>query len=341
MAKRDIIVMGASAGGVETLLKFIGTLPQNLDASVFIVLHLSPFSVSNLPAIMSRAGVLKATHPKDGEEIKPGHIYIAPPDHHLLLEKGHTVAVKKGPKENRFRPSIDALFRSAALIYGPRVIGVILSGLLDDGTSGMWNVRRCGGFTIVQDPADALYPSMPKNVLQYVDVDQMLPASEIGFVLSQLAGQKAPRRPKLTREYMKLLEMEVIIASHDNAFELGILDKGQLTTFACPECKGALVSIKEGEIIRFRCHTGHAYTASNLLAGITQQVEEKLWEAMQGLEATNMLLKQISDQYKASGDQKTAGEFKKKAEEMIKRSKMIHDSIFTQDLLSEDKRLEL
>jgi len=142
MAKRDIIVIGASAGGVETLLGFINSLPPDLNAAVFVVIHLSPFSKSNLPRILGRKVPLKAIHPKDGEEIKQGTIYIAAPDHHLLLDKGNKIMVRKGPKENRFRPSIDALFRSAALLYGPRVIGVTLSGLLDDSVSGMWNIKR-------------------------------------------------------------------------------------------------------------------------------------------------------------------------------------------------------
>src|SRR5215218_1177859 len=170
MAKRDIIVVGTSAGGVEALLSFVKSLPLDFESSIFIVLHLSPFSHSNLPHILSRASKLPTIQASDGDKIEKGTIYIAAPDHHLVLEKGGRIAVRKGPKENRFRPSIDALFRSAALVYGPRVVGVVLSGLLDDGCSGMWNIKRQGGIAIVQDPEEAIFPSMPQNVMQYTEV---------------------------------------------------------------------------------------------------------------------------------------------------------------------------
>jgi two-component system, chemotaxis family, protein-glutamate methylesterase/glutaminase len=338
MAKRDIIVVGTSAGGVEALLNFVKSLPPDFDGSIFIVLHLSPFSHTNLPHILSRACKLPAVQASDGEKVEKGKIYIAAPDHHLILEKGGRMAVRKGPKENRFRPSIDALFRSAALVYGPRVIGVVLSGLLDDGTSGMWNIKRHGGLAVVQDPGEAIFPSMPQNVMQYVQVDHVLPAAGIGGLLTMLATEKAPKRPESTREEMALLKMEVIIAARNNAFELGILNMGELTTFSCPDCKGALVSIGEGEMIRFRCHTGHAYTASTLLAGVTVQVEEKLEEAMQGLEATDMLLRQIATHYQKNGNPASARLFQQKAEEIAAKAKVIHASIFGQELMSEDLR---
>ena len=302
MAKRDIIVIGASAGGVEALLSFVKSLPPDFNASIFIVLHLAPFSNSNLPLILSRAGNVPAVRATNDEKIERGKIYIAPPNYHLILKKGNRMAVTKGPKENRFRPSVDALFRSAALVYGPRTIGVVMSGLLDDGTSGMWAIKQHGGGTVVQDPNEAIFPDMPQNVLQYVAVDHILPAGSIGGLLTKLISEKAPKRPDRTREEMKFLEMEVVIATRDNAFEIGILEMGNLTTFSCPECKGALVSIDEGQMLRFRCHTGHAYTTSTLLAGVTTQVEDRLWEAMQGMEATDMLLRQIAEHYRQNGN---------------------------------------
>lgn len=338
MAKRDIIVVGASAGGVSALTDFVKTLPHDLDAAVFVVLHTSPYSPSQLPQILNRAGLLIATHPKDGEEIKNGHIYVATPDHHLILEKGNKIAVKKGPKENRFRPAIDALFRSAALIYGPRVIGIILSGMLDDGASGMWNIKRCGGVAIVQDPQEAMYPSMPQNVMQYVEVDNISPVREMGALLSKLVLSPVSKKPNLSEEDMALLKIEVIIATHDNAFEMGILDMGTLTTFTCPECHGALVSIEEGQLVRYRCHTGHGYTTSTLLASVTKSTEEKLWEAMRAMEEANMLLSKVADQYKKIGNSAASKQFQQKAKEMGDRARVIHDSVFSQELLSEDIR---
>jgi two-component system, chemotaxis family, protein-glutamate methylesterase/glutaminase len=204
----------------------------------------------------------------------------------------------------------------------------------------MWTIKRSGGLTIVQDPDEAMFPSMPEDVMQYVDVDYVLPVGEISELLSRWSTTKAEKRPDMTKDEMALLKMEVVIASKGNAFEIGILEKGELTTFACPECKGALVSIKEGEMIRFRCHTGHAFTSSTLLAGITVQVEEKLWEAMQALESTAMLLQNISGHYHSLGFAGASKQFRKKADEVAERAKMIHTTVFTQELMSEDIRFE-
>jgi two-component system chemotaxis response regulator CheB len=337
MAKRDIIVVGASAGGVTALIKLVESLPKNINASIFIVLHIPPFSPSNLPAILSRAGLNNAIHPKDGELVKPGHIYIAAPDHHMLLE-GKRILMKKGPEENRFRPSIDALFRSAAYVYGPRVIGVVLSGLLNDGTSGLWSVKRLGGITIIQEPEDADFPSMPLNVLHYVKVDYTASASNMGALLNKLTTEKAPKKPKISKKEMDSLKMEVVISKQDNAFEMGIMNEGDLTPFTCPECHGVLVRLIEGKFIRFRCHTGHAYTASSLLADLSKSVEETLWQAMRGLEETTLLLKQIGAHFKKEGRKDAAAIFIRKAGMTTRRARVIHDSVFKQELLSEDLR---
>lgn len=336
MAKRDIVVVGASAGGVRALTEFVKSIPEGFTGSIFVVLHIPPSSPSNLPAILTRAGTLKAVHPKDGERIKPGQIYVAPPDHHMLLE-GNSVLVKKGPEENRFRPSIDALFRSAAYVYGSRAIGIVLSGLLNDGTSGLWSIKRLGGIAIIQEPKDADYPSMPVNVINYVAVDYAVPAIQMGALLGKL-GRTLAKKTKISKKDMQLLEMEVTISKQDNAFEMGIMNMGELSPFTCPECHGVLVRLLEGKFIRFRCHTGHAYTASALLVDVTKKVEEILWQAMRGLEETTLLLKQISKHFKKQGHNAASDIFLKKAEMTTKRARVIHDSVFKQELLSEDIR---
>ena len=234
MTTRDIVVIGASAGGIQPLIELIKSLPEDFTGYIFIVVHIPPDSPSQLPDILNFSGPLKAVHPKDGEKLQKGRIYIAPPDHHLLLEHDHVV-VRKGPKENRFRPSIDALFRSAAYVYGPRVIGVVLSGLLNDGTSGLWSIKRMNGVTIIQDPNDADHDSMPASVLEYVEVDYSVPKEQMGPLLIRLIKEKAPKKSSISKNEKKLLQMEVNIALEDNAFEKGILDMGELTTFTCPE----------------------------------------------------------------------------------------------------------
>lgn len=335
MSTRDIVVIGASAGGIEPLIELIKSLPENFPGYIFIVVHIPPDSPSRLPDIFNISGPLKAVHPKDGEELERGRIYVAPPDHHLLLEQNHVV-VRKGPKENRFRPSIDALFRSAAYVYGPRVIGIVLSGLLNDGTSGLWSIKRMNGLAIIQDPKDADHDSMPVSVLEYVKVDYTVAKHEIGPLLIRLTKEQPLRKPLISKNETKLLKMEVMIALEDNAFEKGILDMGELTTFTCPECHGALIRLIEGKIIRFRCHTGHAYTASALLSGITEAVEDALWQAMKGMEETTLLLNKMAEQFAKAGQATEAKFFKRKADTMADRARIIHESAFSQELLSEE-----
>jgi two-component system chemotaxis response regulator CheB len=337
MAKRDIIVVGASAGGVTALVDLVQSIPKDINAAIFIVLHIPSSSPSSLPAILSKAGLLNAVHPKDGQLVKPGRIYVASPDHHMLLEDKR-VLIKKGPKENRFRPSIDALFRSAAYVYGPRVIGIVLSGVLNDGTSGLWSVKRLGGITIIQEPGDADFPGMPLNVLDYVKVDYTVAASKMGVLLSKLTKEQALRKPGISKKEMDFLKMEVVISKQDNAFAMGIMDEGDLTPFTCPECHGVLVRLIEGKFIRFRCHTGHAYTASALLADLSKSVEETLWQAMRGLEETTLLLNQIGAHFKNHNQKDAAKIFERKADMTTKRARVIHDSVFRQEILSEDLR---
>jgi two-component system, chemotaxis family, protein-glutamate methylesterase/glutaminase len=335
MAKRDIIVIGASAGGVYALKELVTSLPADFKATIFVVLHVSPSSPSFLPDILNHAGPLKASHPHDGELIEQGHIYIASPDHHLLVENDKVV-VKKGPKENRFRPSIDALFRSAAYSYGPRVIGVVLTGLLDDGTSGMWSVKRLGGMGIVQEPDDAMYASMPDSVLQYVNVDYQVPVSDLASLLAELIQETVPDKVDLMDQELRRIETEVSIAAQANAFELGVLDLGNLTALTCPECSGALVSIQEDKLIRYRCHTGHAYTANSLLVDVTKTVEESLWKSVRSLEEMVILLEQSARKFTEINDEQASRLFYEKARETRERAATTRELIFKQERLSHD-----
>jgi two-component system chemotaxis response regulator CheB len=338
MEKRDIVVIGASAGGITALKEFVSGLPENFAGAIFVVLHIPPYTESHLALILSKAGKLKAMNPKDGQEVEDGMIYVAPADHHMILEKGKIV-VKRGPKENRFRPSIDALFRSAAYEYGTRVIGIILSGMLNDGISGLWTIRRHGGIAIIQTPEDAEQPQLPENALEELEADYMLDAIDMPPLVAGLVSERAPKRNKFTQEELKLLKTEVIIATRGDAFEMGIMNMGELTPFTCPECAGALVRLVEGNILRYRCHTGHAYTASSLLSEISESVESLMWQCMRGLEETNLLLKSIADHFDTLKDRKSAALFRKKAKSAAARARSMHGTVLRQDQDSEDKRL--
>jgi two-component system chemotaxis response regulator CheB len=335
LMQRDIVVIGASAGGVVALKALVKGLPPDLPAAVFVVVHVAPYLRSTLPEILTKAGPLEAVHAHDGESIKRGHIYVAPPDNHLLLASGRIV-VRRGPKENRFRPSVDALFRSAAYVFGPRAMGVVLSGALDDGTSGLWSIKRLGGLTLVQDPEEAQHGEMPRSAIEHVEIDRVCSASEMGPLIASLVASPAPKQPPGIADEHRRIGLEVEIAGRDGAFDKGIMDWGEVAPFTCPECHGALVRLKEGPLMRFRCHTGHAFTPSTLLAGISEAVEDTLWQAMRGMEEETMLLEHIASHLQESGRQERAEFFLAKANRARKQAQLIHDSLPQHEQLSED-----
>ena len=336
---RDMVVIGASAGGVAALMELVKSLPADFPAPIVVVLHLPADSPSVLPQLLSSVSALKVRHPQDGEAVEAGVIYLARPDHHLLLEDNR-VLVTRGPKENRFRPSIDALFRSAAYTYGPRVIGVVLTGYLDDGTSGLWSVQRMGGVAVVQDPLDAEQPSMPTNALEFVAADYVVPLAQIGPLLVRLTQERAPAKTRLPAAELDLLKIELTIAKQGGGFELGIIDKGQLTPFTCPDCHGALTQLIEGKLIRYRCHTGHAYTVSALLSEVTESVESMLYQAMRGLEETKMLLHNIDMHFTKTMQTQVAELFFSKADQTGRQARIVHESILKHESLSGDLQFE-
>ena len=336
MAKKDIVVVGASAGGMQALERLVAGLPPDLPAAVFVVWHLSPGVKSVLPAVLNRAGPLPAAHPEDGDPIKPGRIYVAPNDHHMLLERGY-IRVTKGPKENRFRPAVDPLFRSAAYIYGPRAVGVVLSGALDDGTAGLWAIKLRGGTAVVQDPQDAMHRSMPLNALDNVSVDYQLPVAEIGPLLGRLAREDAAPEPLVAAEERDKMEAEIRIAREADSRIENVLQFGQLSPFTCPECHGVLTMIREGSLIRFRCHTGHALSTATLLEANTEQVEQRLADAMRALDEIVMLLNQLGAQYAKQGNTAAAEQCFNHARDAFERSRPIREAAMNNEEFTTDE----
>ncbi|QJX49004.1 chemotaxis protein CheB [Hymenobacter taeanensis] len=333
--RRDIVVIGASSGGVAALLELARTLPANFPAPIFVVQHVAPYADSLLPQLMNQVSALTVKHAHNGEKVEAGNIYVARPNHHLLVEND-TVLVTNGPKENRFRPSIDALFRSAAYSYGPRTIGVVLTGYLDDGTSGLWSIQRLGGLTVVQDPHDAMSPAMPVNALEFVQADHIVPLAELTALLVQLTAEHAPSKPQTAKADLEQIDLELRIAKNENAFELGIIEQGELTPFTCPDCHGALTKLIEGKLIRFRCHTGHAYTISALLSEVTESVESMQYQAMRGLEESKMLLEGLGDYFAKEGRQKAADTFRAKAQKTGRQAILMRELISHHDIVSGD-----
>ncbi len=246
------------------------------------------------------------------------------------------MAVKKGPKENRFRPSIDALFRSAAYNHGSNVIGIVLSGALDDGTSGLWTIKRLGGIAVVQQPNDARFESMPLSALDQVRVDYQLPAKEIGPLVARLAAARRRGDTKGETDLRKRLKTELAIATEGGAFQKGIMAMGDLTPFTCPECHGVLVRLMEDKMARYRCHTGHAYSDSALLEAVMESTGEMLWQVMRSLEEAVMLIKHMAEHIEVGGEVERAKTYFHKAHELEARSKTLHGAVLKHESLSGD-----
>ena len=286
-----IVVIGGSAGAIEALKRLASQLPEDFPAPVCVVVHMSADAPGLLDTILGHAGRLPAQYAKDGMPLRAGRFYIAPPDHHLLVEKD-SLLVTRGPKENRFRPAVDPLFRSAAQAYGSATIGVVLSGGLDDGTAGLQVIKDLGGTAVVQDPNDAAVPSMPVTAARHVEVDYIVPIGEMGSLLARLAAMSVPTRAAAVQS---TVEVEVKIAKQHKPLDAGVLQLGAPSPIACPECHGVLLQVAAQGILRFRCHTGHAYSIETLVAAVDEGIETALWNAVRALEEGQMLLRQLAD----------------------------------------------
>jgi len=334
MEKRNIIVIGASAGGYETLKLIIRNLPPKIDASIFIVWHMAPTIRGVLPQVLNRENSIHVDHAVDNEKIETNRIYIAPPDHHLILENGR-VRVTHGPKENRFRPAVDPLFRSAANAYRNRVIGVVLSGALDDGTAGLWTIKNYGGLAVAQDPNDAEVPSMPENAIREVSVDYVVPAAEMADLLVRLSGEEVEIKNTPMNEDEKN-QVEIKIALEDSAFNAGVMQLGSLSPFTCPECHGVLSALKDGNRVRYRCHTGHAYSADSLVAAVTESIEDSLYNALRNIEESIMLLNHIGDHLAEANQGRLAALYFKKAQDAEARAELVRKAALNHEQFSSD-----
>ncbi len=314
MANHDIIVIGASAGGVEALKEIVAGFPNDLPAAVLVVLHVSPHGTSVLPAILSRAGVLPAVHAADGQLLELGKIYVAPPDHHLLVTNGYA-ALSRGPRENGHRPAVDPLFRTAARRYGARVIGVVLSGVLDDGTAGLLAIKARGGICVCQDPEDAMYRAMPQNAIETVGVDHTAPAATMADLLTRLANLPVETGQAPVSEDM---ELESDIAEGEPAQPLGVP-----SGFVCPECGGTLWEIHEQDMIRFRCRVGHAYSPQTLMAHQSDALEEAFWAALRALEERAALATRMASRAVQNNHQHIAARYREEAAEAEQRADLI------------------
>jgi two-component system, chemotaxis family, protein-glutamate methylesterase/glutaminase len=321
---QDIVVIGGSAGSIEAVTELVRGLPPDFPGSVFVVVHFPGSVHSTLPRILSRAGPLPARHARDGEPVEPGRIYVAPPDFHLHLSDGH-LRLTRGPKENGHRPAIDPLFRTAAHQFGPRVVGIVLSGNLNDGTAGLLTIKQHGGLALVQSLDTALYPGMPRSAIDNVAVDHVLPVPEMAELLARLTVESAGP-----------LEVTPMPEGHSpdrESDEFALTDRhmqpGVPSTMSCPECHGVLWEVKNEELVRFRCRVGHAYSDEALLVHQSEQLEAALWTALRALEEHTALGRRLAARANSRGHAHSAAAFTEQAMDAEHHASVIRNVLHT------------
>lgn len=320
MGRRDVIVIGASAGGVETLRELAPLLPRDLPATVLVVLHITPAAFSVLPAILERAGALPARHATDGEVYAPGTIYVAPPDHHLLVH-GDTLRLSRGPRVNGHRPAIDPLFASAARWRGHRVVSVVLSGVLDDGSIGTSVVARAGGVTLAQDPATAAHAQMPQNAIELGGASIVAPVPELATHIVRLVNEDTPD-PAGAGPVRPDLEGELDVDE-----DLAAAMRGPASGFTCPDCHGALWELKDGGLVRFRCRIGHSFGGETLSAQQSERIEEALWAGYRALEESAALSDKLATMAEARGSRAIARRYRARHQEAVERAKTLRAAL--------------
>jgi two-component system, chemotaxis family, protein-glutamate methylesterase/glutaminase len=312
----NLVVIGGSAGGLPALLELVRDLPADLPAALCVVIHTSPYSPGRLPDIVERRTRLICEAAEDGQRIEPGHIYFAPVDRHLLIEDGR-LRVTNGPRENGFRPAVDPLFRTAAKWHGPRVAGIVLSGSLGDGSFGLASIEQAGGVTIIQDPDEALVPSMPLVALRGASIDHIVKAADMASLIAKLAAEPSK----------KGIAMPQPISSADSAERGTALAEGapagMLTPLTCPECGGSLWEQEAESHAGYRCHVGHAYSAESLLRNHSQEVEGALWTALRVLEEHAVLQSRMASRAEMQGLGGAAEQFHERAVECRRQAEAL------------------
>jgi two-component system chemotaxis response regulator CheB len=311
MPKRDIVVIGASAGGIEALQEVIAGLPPDFSGSMLIVVHMPASGGKALQRILSRITSLDVVAAADRQPLVPGRIYVCVGDSHLMVGRAH-IHVRQGPRENGHRPAADPLFRSASNYHGRRVVGVILSGTLSDGTAGLLVVRRHGGLAVIQDPKDAIYGGMPESALEYVGADYVVTAKEMGPLLARLATEEvAADQPVPDHDLRKEVEF-----MEGNGSALEADHPGQPSPWPCPDCHGVLWAIDDGPVLRFRCRVGHAWSADSLLQQQGEGVEAAMWMALRALEDRADLSRTLAERAEEGGRPLSAARFRDDLEGM-------------------------
>jgi two-component system chemotaxis response regulator CheB len=319
---RDIIVIGASAGGTAALFRLIEQFPPDLPAAAFAVMHTGVRADGRLVKVLNQTGTMTARVAEDNDAIENGTVYCAPPDHHLLVKEGR-VRVTRGPRENLWRPAIDPLFRSAAVAYGNRVIGIVLTGMLDDGTAGLLAVKRCGGVTIVQDLDESEYSEMPETALANVEVDHCVCLREMGELVERLVREEPPTGPPVPQE----LELEAEIAETGRTDETVENKLGSPTPHICPECGGPLWEHPSGTFQRFRCRVGHAFGVRSLFSRDGEALESTLWAAVRLFQQRGNISAAMAEREREAGRPRSAEHYEANAAEAKDHARVLRDLV--------------
>jgi len=335
-----IVVIGGSAGGIAVMKLILKALPKDFPAAVLVVNHIGAWE-SVLPTLLERHSAMPVRHATQGEPVMPGQVLLAPPDLHLTVSRAGErayVHLSRGPKENHSRPAIDPLFRSAATAFGRDAIAVVLSGFLDDGTVGLQAIKACGGIAVVQDPAEAEAPDMPASAIEYAAVDFVRRPAEIAPLLVDLASRPVEHPvggAGASAELQARLDVENRMVMED--VDMGELDRiGSRVPLTCPECRGALWEIQDAHPLRYRCHTGHAFTARVLAAMQSNGVEEAMWAAVRALHEQEQLLLLMHRQ--AQGFRSSAhDEYLRKAAQVREQGKLLTDLIAARVRIAQDE----
>ena len=319
---RNIVVVGGSAGALQPLMEMLRNVPSSIPASFFVVIHSSPDTPGMLVALLGKQSALTVAYAVDGARVEPGCVYVAPPDHHLLLEDG-TMSITRGPRENGFRPAVDPLFRTAAAAHGGRVIGVVLSGGLDDGTRGLAAVKEAGGLAVVQQLDDVVATGMPSSAIRNVAVDHVVAAADLAPLLTRLIGAASLMKDRVMSEDHR---------PSDRA-ERGLhaLERdgypGSPSAFTCPECGGALWELEKDKLTRFACHVGHSYTPDTLATGMAATLEAALWTALRALEENSAFLRRMEERAAINGLEQIADGYGTKAKDVEARAEVVRSAL--------------
>jgi len=331
--KRNIVVIGASAGGIEALIALFGALPSDSSASFFVVQHLSASYASQLDRVLQGATSMPVTFALDRQPLMPDTVYVAPPDRHLMID-GDNIRITRGPKESRARPAVDVLFRSAALAFGPRVIGVILSGSLDDGTAGLWLIKDRKGLALVQDPDEAMHKSMPQSAIEHVETDFIGAVDRLAAKIAWEVAQDMPLPAVEPPQPGQQVENQIALGG--NAMQAGVMNLGKVSKYTCPECHGMLVQIEAGRFVRFRCHTGHTYSLRSLLTDVNDAIDVSLWSTIRAIEERILILEQLATIADEKGQHERALHLHAKAALAEQRCQPLRDLVLDTEFFAAD-----